>query len=75
MATATSQDTEITLGTGKMLALFFGLVALCAVFFGWDFRWEEVPFESRLPTSPLRRRHHWRPAAFRSQIEQRHDAG
>ena len=29
-----SQDTEITLGTGKMLALFFGLVALCAVFFG-----------------------------------------
>jgi len=26
-------DTEITLGTGKMLALFFGLVILCAVFF------------------------------------------
>ena len=37
MATATSQDTEITLGTGKMLALFFGLVALCAVFFGVGF--------------------------------------
>jgi DedD protein len=37
MATATSQDTEITLGTGKMLALFFGLVALCAVFFGMGF--------------------------------------
>jgi cell division septation protein DedD len=37
MATATSQDTEITLGTGKMLALFFGLVALCAVFFGIGF--------------------------------------
>src|SRR6202166_613773 len=34
MTTATSQDTEITLGTGKMLALFFGLVAICAVFFG-----------------------------------------
>jgi cell division septation protein DedD len=32
-----SQDTEITLGTGKMLALFFGLVALCAVFFGMGF--------------------------------------
>ncbi len=30
---AASEDTEITLGTGKMLALFFGLVALCAVFF------------------------------------------
>jgi DedD protein len=37
MTTATSQDTEITLGTGKMLALFFGLVALCAVFFGLGF--------------------------------------
>jgi len=34
MTTATSEDTEITLGTAKMLALFFGLVALCAVFFG-----------------------------------------
>jgi DedD protein len=33
-----SQDTEITLGTGKMLALFFGLVLLCAVFFGMGFR-------------------------------------
>src|ERR1700693_5706339 len=37
MPTATSQDTEITLGTGKMLALFFGLVAICAVFFGMGF--------------------------------------
>lgn len=34
---AGSEDTEITLGTGKMLALFFGLVALCAVFFGMGF--------------------------------------
>jgi DedD protein len=37
MTTAASQDTEITLGTGKMLALFFGLVVLCAVFFGMGF--------------------------------------
>ena len=37
MPTATSEDTEITLGTGKMLALFFGLVALCAVFFSFGF--------------------------------------
>ncbi|MGH9514121.1 MAG: SPOR domain-containing protein [Terriglobales bacterium] len=29
-----SEDKEITLGTGKMLALFFGLVILCATFFG-----------------------------------------
>jgi DedD protein len=34
---AASEDTEITLGTGKMLALFFGLVALCAVFFAMGF--------------------------------------
>lgn len=30
---AASQDTEITLGTGKLLVLFFGLVVVCAVFF------------------------------------------
>jgi cell division septation protein DedD len=28
------QDTEIILGTGKLLAIFFGLVALCGTFFG-----------------------------------------
>ena len=33
----TPQDTEITLGTGKMLLLFFGLVAVCAVFFGMGY--------------------------------------
>jgi DedD protein len=37
MPAATSEDTEITLGTGKMLALFFGLVGLCAVFFAFGF--------------------------------------
>src|SRR5438094_998254 len=34
---ANSEDTEITLGTGKMLAIFFGLVALCAVCVGMGF--------------------------------------
>jgi DedD protein len=34
---AVSADTEITLGTGKVLAFFFGLVLLCAVFFGMGF--------------------------------------
>jgi DedD protein len=29
-----SQDTEITLGIGRMLAIFFGLVGVCAVCFG-----------------------------------------
>jgi cell division septation protein DedD len=32
-----SQDTEITLGTGKLLLIFFGLVALCAVFFAFGY--------------------------------------
>jgi DedD protein len=30
---ASSQDTEITLGTAKLLFLFFGLVTICALFF------------------------------------------
>lgn len=32
-----SEDTEITLGTGKMLGLFFGLVIVCALFFAFGF--------------------------------------
>jgi DedD protein len=38
MTMASSQDTEITLGTGKVVAIFFGLVALCAVFFAFGFK-------------------------------------
>jgi cell division septation protein DedD len=34
MAYAEDEDTEITLGTGKLLFLFFGLVGVCALFFG-----------------------------------------
>jgi len=34
---AVSEDTEITLGTGKMLVLFFLFVALCAGFFGMGY--------------------------------------
>lgn len=33
----TQQDTEITLGTGRMLALFFALVTICAGFFAIGF--------------------------------------
>jgi hypothetical protein len=33
MVVDSSQDTEITLGTAKLLGLFFGLVMVCAVFF------------------------------------------
>jgi DedD protein len=34
---SSTPDTEITLGTGKLLMLFFGLVAICAVFFGMGY--------------------------------------
>ena len=34
---AASQDTEITLGTGRMLGIFFALVVLCAVVFGMGY--------------------------------------
>jgi DedD protein len=33
----TDQDQEITLGTGRLLALFFGLVIVCALFFSLGF--------------------------------------
>jgi cell division septation protein DedD len=32
-----SQDQEITLGTGRLLGLFFGLVIICALFFSLGF--------------------------------------
>jgi len=32
------QDTEITLGMGRMLVLFFALVGLCGLFFGLGFK-------------------------------------
>lgn len=35
---ADPQDTEITLGTGKMLVLFFGLVVMCSGFFALGFK-------------------------------------
>ncbi len=33
----TDQDQEITLGTGRLLGLFFGLVVICALFFSLGF--------------------------------------
>jgi len=30
---STSEDTEITLGTGRLVSLFFGLVCVCTIFF------------------------------------------
>jgi DedD protein len=31
------QDTELTLTTGKLVTLFFGLVVVCAFFFGFGY--------------------------------------
>jgi len=54
-----AEDTEITLGTGKMLALFFGLVLLCALFFGMGFSMgknsvRQAPELLASPTTPTR---------------------
>jgi len=53
MAIAASRDTEITLGTGKMLVLFFGLVALCAVFFGMGFSFGRTSVKAGGPDSAI----------------------
>ena len=50
---APSEDTEITLGTGKLLVLFFGLVAVCALFFALGYslgRRSDVPALAASPT-------------------------
>lgn len=53
-----SEDTEITLGTGKLLVLFFGLVGVCALFFalGYSLGRKSEPAittaSAALPTTP-----------------------
>jgi len=53
---ASSEDTEITLGTGKLLVLFFGLVAICAVFFAFGYslgrKSEPMIATSNTPATP-----------------------
>jgi DedD protein len=51
MAASKSEDTEITLDVGKMLFLFFGLVALCGVFFGLGFSAGKKSVASSIPDS------------------------
>ena len=51
-----SQDTEITLGTAKLLGLFFGLVMICAVFFALGYtlgRKSDVGLTTTSPAVPL----------------------
>jgi len=43
------KETEIILGTGKLLGLFFGLVVLCALFLGLGYSWGRKSQQ----TSPL----------------------
>lgn len=66
----TTEDTEITLGTGKMLALFFGLVALCAVFFGMGYKLGKnsvtVPAGESSATTPAVSNPAARPSAVKS---------
>jgi cell division septation protein DedD len=50
--TTSSQDTEITLGTGKLLVLFFFLVGICALFFalGYSLGRKAEPMMAASPT-------------------------
>ena len=52
---ASSEDTEITLGTGKLLFLFFGLVAICALFFalGYSLGRKSEPTVAAAPPANL----------------------
>jgi len=65
-----SQDTEITLGTAKLLGLFFGLVMVCAVFFALGYtlgRKSEAGLGSLSPTTaPLTASNHGKPAGAAS---------
>ncbi|HTC57608.1 MAG TPA: SPOR domain-containing protein [Candidatus Sulfotelmatobacter sp.] len=50
------QDTEITLGTAKLLSLFFGLVIICAVFFALGYtlgRKSDVALSASSAAAPL----------------------
>jgi len=51
-----AQDTEITLGTAKLLSLFFGLVMVCAVFFALGYtlgRKSDTGLAAASPAVPL----------------------
>jgi len=66
---AAAGDTEITLGTGKMLLLFFGLVALCAVFFGMGFSFGKNSVKAQLApqgASLQTAENSYRPSALKS---------
>jgi DedD protein len=49
------QDTEVTLGTGRLLALFFGLVVICALFFslGFSLGRKSAPTANTVDAAPV----------------------
>jgi DedD protein len=64
MFMASSQDTEITLGTAKLLGLFFGLVGICAVFFALGYtlgRKSDSGLAAATALAPLRAAHGVKP--------------
>src|ERR1700722_11561746 len=64
MFMASSQDTEITLGTAKLLGLFFGLVGICAVFFALGYtlgRKSDSGVAAATTPAPLRAAHGVKP--------------
>src|SRR5271170_6259887 len=64
-----SQDTEITLGTAKLLGLFFGLVMVCAVFFALGYtlgRKSDAGIAASAATAPLQTSNAAKPAGSAS---------
>ncbi len=47
---AEAQDVEISLGTGRLLGLFFGLVVICAIFFGLGYTVGRSSMPTALPS-------------------------
>ena len=67
-----TQDTEVTLGTGRLLALFFGLVVICALFFsvGFSLGRKAVPAVTNAPLSaPAVTTSGTKPTALRSETK------
>jgi len=64
-----AQDTEITLGTAKLLGLFFGLVMVCAVFFALGYtlgRKSDVALTAPSAAAPLQTSNGTKPAGSAS---------
>lgn len=66
---ASTQDTEITLGTAKLLGLFFGLVTICAVFFALGYTLGRKSDVGLIPSAmtPLASNNSAKPASSNSQ--------